>query len=138
MYVKRKFIFSWCEMRFCVYYVCLRKGRWALNKIKYHKLIRKISFLKAIHNKLFSAEFFKKYMNPTVDPCDDFYQFVCGNYLKNVPIPQDKGVITHFHTIGDKIRNQLISQLKSTIKPFDLKAFKNVKTHYQDCLNEGI
>lgn len=77
-------------------------------------------------------------MNPTADPCNDFYQFVCGNYIKETPIPEDKVGITHLYAIEDKIRNHMINELKAPVHPSDLKAIKNVKIYYRNCLDEGI
>ena len=48
-------------------------------------------------NKLFQN------MNTSVDPCDDFYQFSCGNYIKETLIPDDKGSMTaSFSPLRDK------------------------------------
>jgi membrane metallo-endopeptidase-like protein 1 len=35
-------------------------------------------------------------MDKTVDPCDDFYKFVCGSFIKNAVIPDEKAVLTSF------------------------------------------
>ena len=48
-------------------------------------------------NKLFQN------MNTSVDPCDDFYQYSCGNYIKETLIPDDKGSMTaSFSPLRDK------------------------------------
>lgn len=29
-------------------------------------------------------------MNETVNPCDDFYSYVCGSWPRNYPVPEEK------------------------------------------------
>src|SRR5687768_8047850 len=31
-------------------------------------------------------------MDPAADPCGDFYQFACGNWMKTVEIPADRAI----------------------------------------------
>jgi predicted metalloendopeptidase len=36
-----------------------------------------------------SADYLLDSIDPSVEPCEDFYQFTCGTWLKNTRIPDD-------------------------------------------------
>lgn len=77
-------------------------------------------------------------MDPTVDPCEDFYNFACGSFEKNTIIPDDKSSVTTFSLIGDHVTEQLRMLVERPIKEDEAEPFKMVKKLYQSCLNKSI
>ncbi|XP_014207883.1 neprilysin-2 [Copidosoma floridanum] len=75
-------------------------------------------------------------MDPTVEPCDDFYRFACGGFLKNTIIPDDKTSVNTFSIISDKLQKQLRASIEEESKPDDPRPFKLLKTYYQNCMNK--
>ncbi|XP_053402259.1 endothelin-converting enzyme homolog isoform X2 [Mercenaria mercenaria] len=78
-------------------------------------------------------------MDTTVDPCEDFYTFSCGNWEKMTPIPPSKSKYGSFSQIGDEIKKKLREVLEEDEKLYKgvkSSAIHKAKTFYDMCMDE--
>ena len=46
-------------------------------------------------------------MNTKVDPCDNFFEFACGQWVESHQIPEDKGAIDQMELTTNKVEYEL-------------------------------
>lgn len=76
-------------------------------------------------------------MDAKIDPCDDFFEFACGNFVKETLIPDDKVAVSQFSIVDDMLMDQLKIIFNEPIKDDDLKPFKQAKSIFNTCMDRG-
>lgn len=77
-------------------------------------------------------------LDDSVDPCDDFYLFACGNFINQSIIPDDKTSFDVSTALDDQMREQLNEILNRTITDTDIQPFVLSKKFYRACIHEGL
>ena len=77
-----------------------------------------------------------KYMDDSVDPCNDFYYFSCGKWLRDVTIPSGYSKWTSFNEISEK-NQYLIKKILDSLTPYknDSVIWHKVRDFYHACRN---
>ncbi len=76
-------------------------------------------------------------MDVTADPCNDFYQYACGTWMKENPIPADKSTWGRFNELDERNRAVLHAILEKTAAndPKRTPVEQKIGDYYASCLN---
>ncbi|KAK6060124.1 peptidase family M13, partial [Cooperia oncophora] len=69
------------------------------------------------------------------DPCVDFFEFTCGNWIKAHPIPSHKTSYSQFGMLSDKVQEQMRDVFESP-EIFPSKAMNALKSMYHKCMDK--
>lgn len=73
-------------------------------------------------------------MDRSADPCEDFYEYACGSWVRSHTIPPDRSVYQKsFSGTNDRILEQVRSLLDADVRTSETK----VGRFYESCLNQA-
>uniref|UniRef100_A0A646QFM4 Neprilysin n=1 Tax=Hemiscolopendra marginata TaxID=943146 RepID=A0A646QFM4_9MYRI len=75
-------------------------------------------------------------INLTVDPCDDFYTFACGGWMKHHSIPDEKSRIGSFDILDEETSEKYKVLLGAPADETDSDATVKAKKMYSACLDQ--
>jgi putative endopeptidase len=79
-------------------------------------------------------------IDKTADPCTDFYQYSCGNWVKTNPIPSDQPRWGAFNQISERNRYLLYTELDRASKPSPKRTALQQKygDFFAACMDEDL
>src|ERR1041385_5082891 len=77
-------------------------------------------------------------MDKTADPCSDFFQYACGNWVRNNPIPPDQSKWGRFSELQERNRDILREILEESAKPNPARdtVTRQIGDYYAACMDE--
>ncbi|XP_063001348.1 endothelin-converting enzyme 1 isoform X2 [Elgaria multicarinata webbii] len=75
-------------------------------------------------------------LDRTVDPCEDFFSYACGGWIKANPIPDGHSRWGTFNKLWEQNQATLKHLLENTTATVSSEAERKVQRYYQACMNE--
>jgi len=77
-------------------------------------------------------------IDKTVDPCMDFYQYACGNWLKKNPVPADQVRWSRFNELAERNNYLLYTELKTAADAPKTPLERKYGDYFAACMNVDL
>lgn len=78
----------------------------------------------------------KNSLDESINPCENFYEFACGHYIRDTVIPMGRGAVNVYTAVEDLVSEQLWPIISEPAELNDPKAIRLAKYFYASCINQ--
>jgi len=82
-----------------------------------------------------AAADFLRNMDTSVDPCQDFYRFSCGQWVDSQVIADDRTSVSIFSLLQDDLNNKLRVLIEKAADPSEPEFVLKMRNMYKSCMN---
>uniref|UniRef100_A0AAF5DI80 Peptidase M13 C-terminal domain-containing protein n=2 Tax=Strongyloides stercoralis TaxID=6248 RepID=A0AAF5DI80_STRER len=85
-----------------------------------------------------AAKFLLQGIDTSINPCEDFYQYSCGKYLKNIKIPDGRTRIGTYDEAQRKVNNLIAKNIKNLVNKKNPLIAENITAFaYEACMRNA-
>ncbi|XP_069683063.1 neprilysin-11-like [Periplaneta americana] len=76
-------------------------------------------------------------MDPTADPCENFYQFSCGNFPEKHPVKEGLSTSSWFAEAEENLDKRFLELLQENSSRLDPEPVRQMKSFFKHCMDTG-